>query len=67
VQVPGGQDDDRSALAEHRSLVFHEGVLEILHSVIIAARKEGFVFDDGSAEGCLAQLILSITSMDYDM
>lgn len=66
MQVPGKPNDDSSALAEHRSLVFHKGLLEILRSVIPAAGKDGFVFDDGSLEGCLARLIISIASMDYD-
>ena len=34
--------------------------------MISAAGKEGFSFDDGSAGGCLAQLIISINSMDYE-
>jgi len=38
----------------------------VLRSAITAAGKDGFVFDDGSTSGCAAQLILSITSMDYD-
>jgi hypothetical protein len=46
--------------------VFHSGLLEILRSTITAAGKEGFVFNDGSASGCTAQLILSILSMDYE-
>ena len=66
IQVSGEPNDDSSALAEHRSLVFHKGLLEILHSMIPAAGKDGFVFNDGSLEGCLAQLIISIASMDYD-
>ena len=66
IQVQGEPDDDSSALAEHRSLVFHKGLLEILRSMIPAAGKDGFVFDDGSLKGCLAQLVISIVSMDYD-
>ena len=65
-EVPGKQGDDPSALANHRAHVYHSGVLEMLRSAITAAGKNGFIFDDGSASGCAAQLILSITSMDYD-
>ena len=66
IQVPGEPDDDLSSLAEHRALVFHKGLLEILRSVISAAGKDGFTFNDGSVEGCYAQLIISILSMDYE-
>lgn len=38
----------------------------MLRSAISAAGKKGFIFDDGSMSGCAAQLILSITSVDYD-
>jgi hypothetical protein len=34
--------------------------------VIAAAGKDGFSFNDGSVEGCFAQLIISILSMDYE-
>lgn len=66
IQVPGEPDDDSSALAEHRSLVYHKGLLEILRSVIPAAGKDGFTFNDGTGEGCFAQLIISVLSMDYE-
>lgn len=46
--------------------MYHSGVLEMLKSAITAAGKEGFVFSDGSGSSCAAQLVLSITSMDYD-
>lgn len=65
-EVPGKQGDDSSALADHRTYVYHSGILEMLRSAIPAAGREGFVFDDGSASGCAAQLILSILSADYD-
>jgi len=48
------------------SHVYHKGLLEILRSVISAAGKDGFTFNDGSVHGCLAQLIISILSMDYE-
>jgi hypothetical protein len=35
-------------------------------TVISAAGKDGFSFKDGSGKGCLAQLIISILSMDYE-
>ena len=63
-EVLGKRGDDRSALAEHRTYVYHAGLLEILRSGITAARG-GFVFDNGTS-GCAAQLILSILSMDYE-
>jgi len=65
-KVLGKQDDDRSALAEHRAYVYHSGLLEILRSAIPAAGRDGFAFNDGSPSGCAAQLILSILSMDYE-
>ena len=65
-EVPGKHGDDHSALAEHQAYVYHSGLLEILRSAITAAGRNGFVFDDGSASGCAAQLILSILSMDYE-
>jgi len=37
----------------------------MLRSAIPAA-NEGFGFDDGSAAGCNAQLVISILSMDYE-
>jgi len=46
--------------------VYHSGILEMLRSAIPAAGRGGFVFNDGSASGCAAQLILSILSMDYE-
>jgi len=66
IQVPGKPDDNTSALAEHRSHVYHKALLEILRSVISAAGRDGFVFDDGSVHGCIGQLIISILSMDYE-
>jgi hypothetical protein len=66
TQVPGKPNDDSSALAEHRAHVYHKGLLEILRSVISAAGKKGFTFNDGTAQGCIAQLIISILSMDYE-
>ena len=65
-EVPGKQGNDSSALADHRAYVYHSGILEMLRSAITAAGREGFVFNDGSASGCAAQLILSIISVDYD-
>jgi len=38
----------------------------MLRSAITAAGEEGFVFDDGSVSGCIAQLLISILSMDYE-
>ena len=66
MQVSGKPDDDDSALAEHRSYVYHRALLEILRSVISAAGKDGFVFDDGTAHQCIGQLIISVLSMDYE-
>ena len=66
VQVPGEPDDDASALAEHRSHVYHKALLEILRSVISAAGEKGFAFNDGTVHGCIGQLIISILSMDYE-
>jgi hypothetical protein len=66
VQVPGKPDDDNSALAEHRSQVYHKALLEILCTVISVAGKDGFAFDDGTVYGCIGQLIISILSMDYE-
>lgn len=66
VQVPGKPSDNSSALAEHRSHVYQRGLLEILRSVIPAAGEKGFVFNDRTQHGCLAQLIVSILSMDYE-
>ena len=66
LQVPGKPDDDVSALAEHRSHVYYKGLLEILRSVISAAGRDGFAFDDGTIHGCIGQLIISILSMDYE-
>jgi len=66
VQVAGKPDDDASALAEHRSHVYHKALLEILRSVIHAAGRDGFAFGDGSVHGCIGQLIISILSMDYE-
>ena len=65
-EVPGKHGDDPSALADHRAYVYHSGILEMLRSAITAAGREGFVFNDGSASGCAAQLVLSILSVDYD-
>jgi hypothetical protein len=66
IQVPGKPDDNDSALAEHRSQVYHKALLEILRTVISAAGKDGFTFDDGTLHGCIGQLIISILSMDYE-
>ena len=65
-QVPGKPGDDSSALAEHRSRVYHKGLLEILRSVISAAGKDGFAINRGTAYECVAHLIISILSMDYE-
>ena len=65
IQVPGKPDDNDSALVEHRSQAYHKGLLEILCTVISAAGKDGFAFDDGVG-GCIGQLIISILSMDYE-
>ena len=46
--------------------MYHSGILEMLRSAITAAGQDGFIFNDGSASGCAAQLILSIISVDYD-
>ena len=66
VQVPGEADDDSSALAEHRTHVYHKAILEILCSVISVAGKKEFAFNDGTVHGCIGQLIISILSMDYE-
>jgi len=34
--------------------------------VISAAGKDGFTFGDGTVNGCIGQLIISILSMDYE-
>lgn len=65
-QVPGKPGDDSSALAEHRSQVYHKGILEILRSVISAAGKDGFTINDRTGYAYLGQLIISILSMDYE-
>ena len=46
--------------------MYHSGILEMLRSAITAAGQDGFIFNDGSASSCAAQLILSIISVDYD-
>lgn len=66
LQVPFKSDDDSSALAEHRSRVYHKALLEILRSIISAAGRDGFAFDDGSMQRYIGQLIISILSMDYE-
>jgi len=65
-QVPGKPSDDSSALAEHRSRVYHKGLLEILRSVISAAGRDGFAINRGTAYECIGHLIISILSMDYE-
>ena len=66
IQVPGKPDDNTSALAEHRSYVYHKALLEVLRSVISAAGRDGFTFNDGSVHEYIGQLIISILSMDYE-
>ena len=54
------------ALADHCARVYHATLLKILESVMAAAGEDGFKFDDGSADGRLAQLIIAILSGDYE-
>ena len=63
--MQGYANDNDSALAAHRSKVFHVALLKILESAIRAASKDGFLF---SRRGrmLLAKLVLAILSMDYE-
>lgn len=66
-QVVGKSTDDSSALAKHRAHVYQEAYLQILRSAITAARhKEGFTFNDGSFDPCLAVFNILIAILDYE-